>query len=196
MMNQQSQHVRFRVETVSLESESARRLIVHFKDELLAANPKLENYSWTISAADFTLPRGTFIVVYAQIVFPDGTEHEFEAGCGAVRKIKIGEMDAKMLGFTLDDVRLTSKEQTSFVGELKRMFVAKKFRGNRIGSLIVNSLKKIAKEECGISLLLLETATYLPDAIKLYEKNGFQKIPLYGDAYVRADEAVCMKMSV
>ena len=69
-------------------------------------------------------------------------------------------------------------------GELKRMYVRPQFRGLGLGKLMIDHLAAYACER-GIALLRLETGIYQREAIGLYERMGFQRVPPFG-AY-RAD---------
>jgi ribosomal protein S18 acetylase RimI-like enzyme len=69
-------------------------------------------------------------------------------------------------------------------GELKRMYVRPQFRGLGLGKLMIDRLAAHACEQ-GIALVRLETGIYQREAIGLYERMGFQRIPPFG-AY-RAD---------
>jgi GNAT superfamily N-acetyltransferase len=67
-------------------------------------------------------------------------------------------------------------------GELKRMYVRPRFRGLGFGKLLVNHLADYARAQ-GVGLLRLETGIHQAEAISLYERMGFQRIPPFG-AYV------------
>ena len=64
-------------------------------------------------------------------------------------------------------------------GEIKRMYVRSQFRGWGLGKLILHYLSDYARQQ-GISLLRLETGIYQLEAIGLYERFGFQRIPPFG----------------
>jgi GNAT superfamily N-acetyltransferase len=82
--------------------------------------------------------------------------HESEpVGCGAIREYSSGIM------------------------EIKRMFVSKTMRRKGIASMILNELECWAKE-LGSTKYILETGKKLPEAIRLYEKKGYVRIPGYG----------------
>jgi putative acetyltransferase len=61
-------------------------------------------------------------------------------------------------------------------GELKRMYVRPRFRGRGFGKLMLDHLADYARQQ-GISLLRLETGIHQREAIGLYERMGFQRIP-------------------
>lgn len=65
-------------------------------------------------------------------------------------------------------------------GEIKRMYVRPEFRGQGLGKLIVEHLAEHARS-LGIALLRLETGTMMLDAVGLYERAGFERIPPFGN---------------
>ncbi|AZA82052.1 GNAT family N-acetyltransferase [Chryseobacterium lactis] len=73
--------------------------------------------------------------------------------------------------------------------EIKRMFTDPKFRKKGLGSAIVSELESWAKES-GFKKAILETSSELDNAISVYEKSGFYRIPNYGQ-YIGVDQSVC-----
>ena len=65
-------------------------------------------------------------------------------------------------------------------GELKRIFVRPGYRGKGYGRQIVDELAAHARQH-GVSLLRLETGVHQPEAIAMYERLGFERIPRFGD---------------
>jgi GNAT superfamily N-acetyltransferase len=65
-------------------------------------------------------------------------------------------------------------------GEVKRMYVRPSFRGRGFAKQILNHLADYALEN-GVSLLRLETGIHQREAIALYERMGFYRIPPFGD---------------
>ncbi len=65
-------------------------------------------------------------------------------------------------------------------GEVKRMYVRPEFRGRGLGKLMLDHLATHAKSQ-GINLLRLETGIHQNAAIRLYEQEGFRRIPPFGD---------------
>jgi GNAT superfamily N-acetyltransferase len=61
-------------------------------------------------------------------------------------------------------------------GELKRMYVRPHFRGRGFGKLLLDHLADYARAH-GVGLLRLETGIHQTAAIRLYEGEGFQRIP-------------------
>ncbi|WP_394769292.1 GNAT family N-acetyltransferase [Lacisediminihabitans sp.] len=74
--------------------------------------------------------------------------------------------------------------------ELKRMFVRADARGRGIASGILTALEEVAQAH-SITTLQLETGPLQPEAIALYEKHGYRRIPAFGQ-YVGDDFSVCM----
>jgi putative acetyltransferase len=64
--------------------------------------------------------------------------------------------------------------------EVKRMYTKPSFRGKGIGKKILNQIELKAKQS-NIYTLRIETGIYQPEAIGLYEKLGFYRIPPFGD---------------
>ena len=75
--------------------------------------------------------------------------------------------------------------------EIKRMFTLLDYRGTGYGSMILKELETWAKE-IGVKNLILETGRKMPEAIGMYTKLGYEKIPNYGQ-YVNMPESVCFK---
>ena len=65
-------------------------------------------------------------------------------------------------------------------GELKRMYVRQAYRGQRIAEQLITVLAQHALEH-GITCLRLETGIHSHEAIRLYERVGFVRIPPFGE---------------
>ena len=65
-------------------------------------------------------------------------------------------------------------------GEVKRMYVRPQFRGLGLAKLMLHCLAEHALQH-GVPVLRLETGIYQTEAIGLYERWGFQRIPPFGD---------------
>jgi putative acetyltransferase len=92
---------------------------------------------------------------------------EAPVGCGAMRRIE------------------------PETGELKRMYVVPSARGTGIGRALVAALEREARH-IAIRRLVLETGIRQIAALELYERTGFQRIPLYGEYRESAGTSVCM----
>jgi len=75
--------------------------------------------------------------------------------------------------------------------EIKRMFVHPDYRGRGIAQQILQELEKWAAE-MGYQSCVLETGQKQLDAIQLYLKTGYQRIPNYGQ-YEGIENSICMK---
>jgi putative acetyltransferase len=58
-------------------------------------------------------------------------------------------------------------------GEVKRMYVRPPFRGLGLGTVLLKHLSVYARQQ-GVGVLRLETGIYQAEAIRLYERFGFQ----------------------
>lgn len=64
-------------------------------------------------------------------------------------------------------------------GEIKRMYVRPRFRGLGYGKLMLDHLAEFARSR-GMSVLRLETGIHQEAAIRLYEREGFLRVPPFG----------------
>ena len=86
------------------------------------------------------------------------------------------------------------KEYAPGVMEVKRMFTKPSSRGKGFAAIILKDLVNWATG-LGCQKCILETGKRQPEAIALYQKNGFTLIPNYGQ-YVGADYSVCFEKSL
>jgi len=91
-------------------------------------------------------------------------------GCGAVRILEPG------------------------IGEIKRMYVRPAARRRGVAQAVLTTLEKTAKT-MGLHILRLETGTRQPEANALYEKEGYQPIPCFGE-YVTDPFSVCYEKTL
>jgi len=75
--------------------------------------------------------------------------------------------------------------------EIKRMYVIPSKRNRGIASRLLRSLEEWAAE-LGYSRCILETGRNQPEAIRLYQKNGYQEIPNYGK-YQQVSQSICFR---
>jgi len=92
-------------------------------------------------------------------------ENEIPVGCGAIKQYNANTM------------------------EVKRMYVDPITRGTGIGSRILSALESWAAELAFVKCIL-ETGKRQPEAIRLYEKNGYRQIGNYGQ-YEGIENSVC-----
>lgn len=75
--------------------------------------------------------------------------------------------------------------------EIKRMFVLKDYRSKGNAQKVLDALEQWAVE-LGFDTCILETGKRQPEAIRLYEKARYLRIPNYGQ-YKNIDNSVCME---
>jgi len=118
----------------------------------------------------------------------DGREHDFYNQYNQIDKIK------HVIVAYNGDVPVACgaiKEFAPDTMEVKRMFTSNTFRGKGFATKIVNELENWAVE-LGYKYFILETGKRLPDAVRLYQKLGFERIPNYGQ-YVEMENSICFK---
>lgn len=102
-------------------------------------------------------------IKYAVVIYQTG----IAVGCGALRP------------YTNDKI------------EVKRMYVPLEHRSKGLATLVLKELEKWAIE-LGYYHLILETGIRQPEAIRLYNKNGYHSIPNYGQ-YEGVSSSVCFE---
>jgi putative acetyltransferase len=75
-------------------------------------------------------------------------------------------------------------------GEIKRMYVAPPARGGGVGARILAELERHAVA-LGMRRLLLETGERQVEAVRLYQRAGFSRVPCFGE-YASAPLSLCM----
>ena len=78
--------------------------------------------------------------------------------------------------------------------EMKRIFVQKLFRGQRLARAVLTELEAWARE-LGYAVAILETGILQPEAIRLYEAAGYDRIPNY-PPYVGVKESICFQKAL
>lgn len=118
----------------------------------------------------------------------DGAEHSFYAQFNktdAIRHVVVAYQDDRPVGCG------AIKKYAENVMEVKRMFLTRDLRGKGIASLVLSELEKWAKELNTLKCIL-ETGRKQPEAVRLYEKNGYRQIPNYGQ-YAGVENSVCFE---
>lgn len=139
-------------------------------------------------SADF---RELVALLDSELAVRDGDEHEFYAQYNKIDKIRnvvVAYEDEMAVGCG------AFKEYEPEIAEIKRMYVRENRRGQGIAGKILEELERWAKE-LNFSEYILETGLKQPEAIRLYEKNGYAEIPNYGQ-YEGVDNSVCMRKSI
>ena len=75
--------------------------------------------------------------------------------------------------------------------EIKRMFTLPASRGKGMATRVLNELETWARE-LGFKACRLETGIRQPEAIALYTKQGYHRIPNYGQ-YAEMEASVCFE---
>ncbi len=118
----------------------------------------------------------------------DGDEHDFYAQYNKIDKINhVVVAYEKELPIACGAI----KQFDESAMEVKRMYTLPAFRGKGIASKVLNELEKWAAE-MNFSHCVLETGIRQPDAIRLYEKNGYRPIPNYGQ-YIGVVNSCCFE---
>ncbi len=124
----------------------------------------------------------------ADLAIRDGAEHAFYAQFNKIDKIRhviVAYENEIAVGCG------AFKDYENKTAEIKRMYVREENRGRGIAGKILAELEIWAKE-LNFSECILETGIKQPEAIRLYEKSGYEKIPSYGQ-YLNVENSVCMR---
>ena len=127
----------------------------------------------------------------AELAILDGDEHAFYAQLNKTDKIK------HVIVAYENDKPISCgaiREYSPTIMEVKRMYTIPESRGKGIATKVLNELEKwtteLAYQKC-----ILETGKRQPDAIWLYQKNGYKMIPNYGK-YVEMENSVCFEKDI
>jgi putative acetyltransferase len=127
----------------------------------------------------------------AELAILDGEEHAFYAQLNKTDKIK------HVIVAYENDRPLSCgaiREYSPSIMEVKRMYTILESRGKGIATKVLNELEKWASE-LAYQKCILETGKRQPDAIWLYQKNGYKSIPNYGK-YVVMENSVCFEKEI
>jgi putative acetyltransferase len=138
---------------------------------------------------DSTNPDFTALVVHldAFLRVLDGEEHVFYAQLNKtdlLRQVVLAYIDDQAVGCG------AIREYSDTTTEVKRMFVLPEYRGKGIAGKVLSELEKWAAES-GYTECVLETGKRQPEAIRLYQKSGYNLIPNFGK-YAGVENSVCM----
>jgi GNAT superfamily N-acetyltransferase len=78
--------------------------------------------------------------------------------------------------------------------EIKRMFVHHTHRNKGIAPRILHELEQWATE-LDYSACILETGDKQPEAVRLYQKTGYERISNY-EPYTHVENSICMKKNI
>ena len=111
-------------------------------------------------------------------------EHEVDSTMNNLDKF--AESDGRLLLVEVDSEiagTISLRKIREDAGEIKRMYVKPKFRGKKLGNLMVEKVISIS-EETGFSKLFLDTSLFMSSAVSLYKKYGFKEIDSYPECIV------------
>lgn len=118
----------------------------------------------------------------------DGEEHAFYAqfnGLDMIRHVIVAYQGSHAVGCG------AIKAYDSETMEIKRMFVVTEERSKGIASIVLSALEDWANE-LGCKKCILETGNKQPEAIALYFKNDYVRIPNYAQ-YAGIENSVCLE---
>jgi len=127
----------------------------------------------------------------AELALLDGDEHEFYAQLNKTDRIK------HVIVAYENDKPISCgaiREYFPTIMEVKRMYTMPESRSKGIATKVLNELEKWASE-LSYQKCILETGKRQPDAIWLYQKNGYKAIPNYGN-YVEMENSVCFEKDI
>ena len=127
----------------------------------------------------------------AELAALDGDEHVFYAQLNKTDKIK------HVIVAYENDTPISCgaiREYSSTTMEVKRMYTIPGHRGQGLATKVLNELEKWASE-LSYQKCILETGLRQPDAIRLYDKNGYSRIPNYGK-YAGMVNSVCFEKEI
>ena len=122
------------------------------------------------------------------LALKNGAEHDFFAAHNTtdqIRKVVLACQEEKFLGCG------AVKDFAPGVMEIKRMFVLPECRGQGIASSVLQELEQWSRET-GAVKCVLETGLKMPEAIALYQKHHYRRIPNYGP-YAGVESSVCFE---
>lgn len=142
----------------------------------------------TIKRTDSDDPdfKGLVKLLDADLAERDGAEHGFYAQFNKIDKIRHAVVcceNGQPIG--CGAIKAFSDEAM----EVKRMYVSPDGRKKGIATRVLAELETWANE-LGYAKCVLETGKRQPEAIALYEKNGYARTPNYGQ-YAGVENSVC-----
>ena len=124
----------------------------------------------------------------ADLQIRDGEDHPFFAQYNKLDNIKyavVAYLDKVPVGCG------AIKQYDEHTMEIKRMFVNPELRGKGIATKVLIELENWVRE-LNFSKCILETGKRQPEAIRLYQKNGYEIIPNFGQ-YKNVKSSVCFE---
>lgn len=124
----------------------------------------------------------------ADLARRDGIEHGFYAQfnkTAALKQVVVLYENDEPIG--CGAIRVFDATAT----EVKRMYTAPAARGKGVATAVLAELEAWAAE-LGFEKCVLETGKRQPEAIRLYERSGYCRIPNYGP-YAGVENSVCFE---
>lgn len=124
----------------------------------------------------------------SDLAIRDGDDHDFYNQFNkidAIRFAVVAYWDRQPVGCG------AIKEFSDDTVEVKRMYVLPEFRGKGIAVAVLHDLETWA-DKLGYKRLVLETGVKQPEAIALYNKSGYVRIPNYGQ-YAGVENSLCFE---
>lgn len=109
-------------------------------------------------------------------------DDEGEAWKGEVTPARVASPEGRFLVAYLDGVPAGCggiKRWSATTAEVKRMYTAPAGRRQGVGRALLRGLEDAARE-LGYEAVRLETGEEQPEAMRLYEAEGYDRIPAYG----------------
>ena len=124
----------------------------------------------------------------ADLAERDGKDHSFYAQFNKIDKIK-----HVVIAYENEEPVACGaiKEYAPDMMEVKRMYTSLESRGKGIASEVLRELENWASE-LSYERCILETGKKQPEAIRLYQKNGYKIIPNYGQ-YAGIENSLCFE---
>lgn len=127
----------------------------------------------------------------AELAQRDGSEHSFYAQFNSIDHLK------NVVVAYQEEIPVACGAIKPFNDdcmEVKRMFTRAENRGKGVAGKVLAELEIWAKE-LGYQKCVLETGKRQPEAIALYERNGYRRIANYGQ-YAGIENSVCFEKVV
>lgn len=127
----------------------------------------------------------------ADLAQRDGKEHSFYAQFNSITRLNhvvVAYENNRAVGCG------AIKEHAPDAMEVKRMYVLPECRKSGLATQILMELEQWASE-LGYTKCVLETGKRQPEAIALYNRNGYTIIPNYGQ-YKGVENSVCFEKSI
>jgi GNAT superfamily N-acetyltransferase len=125
----------------------------------------------------------------ADLAIRDGEDHAFYAQFNTLHQIRhvVIAYDDNNIPVGCGAIKAYGEGQM----EVKRMYTLPEARGGGIASMVLRALEQWAIE-MSCESCILETGFQQPEAIALYEKNGYRRIANYGQ-YAGVGNSICFE---